>query len=184
MLLDGGQRRELDHRQRGATGSGIGSVTFAVELNPTAASRSGTLTVAGQTVSVTQEAGSCTYSVTPTSFTVDRVAGSRTVSIVCGNAMRLVGDDPGDVDHGDERCQRIGYRGGDVRLRGELVDTPRTGVVSIGGQAVTITQTTLPAAGHGSTDARQSARRSLTEHEACSLLEPKGAEPARAAGLL
>src|SRR6188768_1321141 len=68
----------------GATGSGIGSVTFAVGQNSTGALRTGTLTVAGQTVSVTQAAGSCSYSVTPTSFTVDPVAGIRTVSIVSG----------------------------------------------------------------------------------------------------
>lgn len=42
----------------GATGSGIGTVSISVAANPSAGSRTGTLTVAGQTVTVSQAAGS------------------------------------------------------------------------------------------------------------------------------
>ena len=45
----------------GASGSGGGSVTFNVAANPSPAQRTGTLTVAGQTVTVTQAAGGTVF---------------------------------------------------------------------------------------------------------------------------
>ena len=68
----------------GASGSGIGSVTFTIAANPDATPRTGTLTVAGQTVTVTQGVGTCSYSVSPTSISVDNLATSRTLSIISG----------------------------------------------------------------------------------------------------
>src|SRR2546423_3891858 len=47
-----------------ASGSGNGTVTFTTGANP-GAERSGTLTIAGQTFTVTQSAAPCTFTVTP-----------------------------------------------------------------------------------------------------------------------
>jgi hypothetical protein len=49
----------------GGGGPGSGNATFDVSANTTGALRSGTLTVAGQTVNVTQASGSCTYTISP-----------------------------------------------------------------------------------------------------------------------
>jgi hypothetical protein len=133
----------------GATGSGIGSVTFAVAQNTTAAPRSGTLTVAGQTVSVTQEGGSCTYSVTPTSFTVDRGAGSRTVSVISGTQCGWSATTPATWITVTSGASGSGMGAVTFAFEANSSTTTRTGVVSIGGQAVTITQTT--SAGGGGT---------------------------------
>jgi hypothetical protein len=50
----------------GASGSGNGTVTFSAAANQTGASRTGTLTVAGHTVTVTQASVGVTFTVTPT----------------------------------------------------------------------------------------------------------------------
>jgi hypothetical protein len=65
----------------GASGSGNGSVGFDVAAN-TGAARTGTLTIAGATFTVSQAAAStCTYSVNPTSFAFDEKKDDGTVTI-------------------------------------------------------------------------------------------------------
>ena len=62
----------------GANGSGSGSVVFGVTEN-TGADRTGTLTIAGQTFTVNQAAGtatSCAFSITPTNESVVATAGA------------------------------------------------------------------------------------------------------------
>ena len=70
----------------GASGSGIGSVTFSAAQNATGSPRTGTLTVGGQTVTVNQGASGCSATVTPVSFTVDSLATSRTLSVISGTS--------------------------------------------------------------------------------------------------
>ncbi len=52
-----------------SSGSGSGTVNYTVAAN-TGAQRTGTITVAGQTFTVTQAAGTCSYALTPTSASV------------------------------------------------------------------------------------------------------------------
>jgi hypothetical protein len=68
----------------GASGSGNGSVGYSVAANTTASSRTGTLKVAGQTVTVTQQGTpppSCTYSISPTSASPPASGASGTVTV-------------------------------------------------------------------------------------------------------
>jgi hypothetical protein len=128
----------------GAAGKGIGSVTFTVEQNPTGAPRSGTLAVAGQTVSVTQDANGCTYALTPTSFGVDATASSRTISVVSGSACAwsaaaavqwiIVTSGAGGTGIGSVSFSIAANDG-----------ATRTGVLTIGGQSVTIVQGSIAA---------------------------------------
>src|ERR1700752_4004324 len=61
----------------GATsGSGNGSVPYSVAANTSTAARTGTLTVAGQTYTISQAGVSCSYSLSPTTRSV--VAGGGT----------------------------------------------------------------------------------------------------------
>ena len=131
----------------GATGSGIGSVTFAVGQNSTGAPRTGTLTIAGQTVSVSQEAGSCTYNVTPTSFTVDPVSATRTVSVVAGTQCGWSSTTQATWISVTSGASGSGIGAVTFAVEANSSGTPRTGVLSIGGQAVTITQGTTGGGG-------------------------------------
>lgn len=68
----------------GASGSAIGTVSYSVALNPTGAPRSGTLTVAGQTVTINQAANSCVYSVSVTNVSVPANASTHSLSVTTG----------------------------------------------------------------------------------------------------
>src|SRR4029453_15172464 len=68
----------------GGVGNGNGSVIYSVSANGTGSSRSGSLTVAGQTVSITQDASSptqCTYSISPESKVFRSGGGSSTILV-------------------------------------------------------------------------------------------------------
>ena len=72
----------------GGSGTGNGTVGFSAAANPTAQTRSGTLTVAGQTFTVNQAAAPCSYTISPTSQSVarDGGTGSTTVTAPAGCA--------------------------------------------------------------------------------------------------
>jgi hypothetical protein len=66
----------------GASGNGAGTVTFAVAAT-TGPTRSGTLTVGGQTVTVVQGQG-CTFATSPDTQNVPASGGNGTVSVTAG----------------------------------------------------------------------------------------------------
>ena len=68
-----------------AAGSGSGSVSFAVAAN-TGPQRVGTLTIAGQTFTATQDPPPCTFSIAPTSQTIGAVGGSGAVTVTAGGS--------------------------------------------------------------------------------------------------
>ena len=77
----------------GLIGNGNGSVTFSVAANPSNA-RSGSLTIAGHTLSVQQAA--CTYAVTPTTYAASAGGGAGptvTVSTVSGCTWTAASND-------------------------------------------------------------------------------------------
>lgn len=67
----------------GSSAYGNGSAGFSVAANTGTSSRTGTLTVAGKTISITQS-GPCTYSVSPTSPQIPASGGPNTISVTAG----------------------------------------------------------------------------------------------------
>ena len=66
----------------GATsGTGSGTVAFTAAANTGSASRTGSLTVAGQAVSVTQQGVTCSYALQPASRTVDAAGATATFDV-------------------------------------------------------------------------------------------------------
>ncbi|MBI3651642.1 MAG: fibronectin type III domain-containing protein [Acidobacteria bacterium] len=66
----------------GASGTGNGTVNYAVSANSVTSPRTGTLTLAGQVFTVNQDAApGCTFSISPTALNVSAAAGSGTVSV-------------------------------------------------------------------------------------------------------
>ncbi|MFY9310991.1 MAG: BACON domain-containing carbohydrate-binding protein [Bacteroidia bacterium] len=65
----------------GGTGSGNGSVNYTVANNTTTTQRTGTITVAGQTHTVTQNGLQCTYTISPTALSYTAAAGTGTVNV-------------------------------------------------------------------------------------------------------
>ncbi|MDT4966221.1 MAG: hypothetical protein QOJ64_958 [Acidobacteriota bacterium] len=66
----------------GASGNGNGTVTYTVAAN-TGPARTGTLTIANQTFTVTQPSG-CTYSLTPTAQNFTASGGTTSVNVTSG----------------------------------------------------------------------------------------------------
>ncbi|MBX3278426.1 MAG: hypothetical protein KF868_10530 [Acidobacteria bacterium] len=65
----------------GASGNGNGVVNFSVSANSGTVGRTGTLSIAGQTFTVTQAGSSCSYSVSPLMVNVSSGGGTGTISV-------------------------------------------------------------------------------------------------------
>ncbi|MBI3654272.1 MAG: hypothetical protein HY231_24860 [Acidobacteria bacterium] len=71
----------------GASGNGNGTVNFSAAANPGSAARTGTLTIAGQTYTVTQEraTSNCVYAITPLDSVFKPRGGNGTVNVSTTN---------------------------------------------------------------------------------------------------
>jgi uncharacterized repeat protein (TIGR01451 family) len=66
----------------GGSGTGNGTVNYSVDSNPAGVPRSGTLTIAGKTFTVTQLGVICTFSLSASSHDFDAAGGSGTVDVI------------------------------------------------------------------------------------------------------
>ncbi len=123
----------------GASGTGNGTVAFVVLPNIGAA-RSGTLTIAGQTFTVTQESLVCTFSVTPTAVTFDEDRNDGTITVTAGSGCSWTAT--ANADWLEIRSGSSGSGNGTVSFRAKKneSDAARTGTLTIAGQTVTIMQ--------------------------------------------
>lgn len=127
----------------GSNGSGPGQFQMAAAPNPAASTRSATLTVAGVTVPVTQQAATCAVTLSPTSVTIvpDGGTGSVTVTVPTGCAWTASsGANWLTITSGTS-----GSGNGTVGISASANDsaTPRTTTLTVGGQTVNVTQTSL-----------------------------------------
>lgn len=65
----------------GSSGTGTGTVAYTVAANNTTSQRTGTVTIAGQTFTVTQLAATCTYTLSPAGATPGIAGGAATVTV-------------------------------------------------------------------------------------------------------
>jgi uncharacterized protein (TIGR03437 family) len=69
----------------GASGTGNGTVSYSVTANTTASSRTGTLTIGGETYTVNQTASACSDSLSPTSVSVGSAGITNEVLVIAGD---------------------------------------------------------------------------------------------------
>jgi hypothetical protein len=119
----------------GGSHAGLGSVNYTVAASSTA--RTGTLTVAGQTVTINQGAGSCTYSVSPLSQSVPSTGFSGSVSVITGSSCAWTATSPDSwiTVAGGSHAGLVS-----VAYTVAATSTARTGTLTVAGQTVTITQ--------------------------------------------
>jgi hypothetical protein len=124
----------------GAIGSGNGTVTYTVAAN-NGQTRTGTLTIAGKTLTVTQTGAPCTYALTPATKSFDDKNHSDHVSIdtqpgcawtATSSASWLVIDLTDLVGLGDKNI--------DYDILRNTSATSRTATITVAGQVSTITQ--------------------------------------------
>jgi len=124
----------------GASGIGNASVRLAVAPNSGAA-RTGTVTVAGRQVTITQQAAPtpCTYSISPTSSGIERGAADLSVDVRSDSSCSWTA--ASRADWITVTAGASGAGNGSVRLRvSENTGPARTGTVLIAGLTYTIQQ--------------------------------------------
>jgi Putative binding domain, N-terminal/Viral BACON domain len=122
----------------GATGNGNGTASYAATANTTTSSRTGTLTIAGQTLTVTQVA--CSSTLSPTTQNIAAVGGAAnaTVSTTSGCPWTAASN----VTWLSITSGGSGSGNGTVNYSAatNTSTTPRTGTLTIAGRTLTVTQ--------------------------------------------
>lgn len=120
-------------------GNGNGTLSYAVAPNDTTSQRSGSITIAGQSVTVTQDGIHCSYSINPRdqSFGVAGGSGSVTVSAIPACEWTGTSSDPWiTLDSGGGTGEgTLSYV-----VAANDAATQRWGSITIAGQSVTVTQ--------------------------------------------
>jgi hypothetical protein len=124
-----------------ASGSGTAAVAFNVGAN-SGASRTGTISVAGQTFTLTQGAVACSYSISPASATIPSAGGTSTVTVSTGASCGWASASNAawiTIVNGS------GTGGSAVTLNvAANTGAARTGTATIAGQTFTVTQSAAP----------------------------------------
>ncbi|MGI8788174.1 MAG: FG-GAP-like repeat-containing protein [Pyrinomonadaceae bacterium] len=121
----------------GSSGTGNGTISYTVAANNSPA-RTGTITVNGQTFTITQSGG-CTYTLTPTSanFTANGGTGSFTVTMATGCTYTATSNDSWIVINSGASGSGSGIVNYTVQSN---TATQRTGTITAGGQTFTVNQ--------------------------------------------
>ncbi|MFN7928978.1 MAG: BACON domain-containing carbohydrate-binding protein [Blastocatellia bacterium] len=122
----------------GGSGTGNGTITFNVAAN-TSVARTATVTVADQTVTITQNSG-CVFTLVPTSRTVSALGGTDSLNVQTGTGC------PWTAISNDSWLQitagSSGTGNGTVSLTIAANSGPqRNGTLNVSGQTYTVTQT-------------------------------------------
>ena len=122
----------------GGGGAGNGTVEFSVSTN-TGAPRSGIITIAGQTFTVSQAAAPCSYSIAPASQTFEAAGGAGTVAVTTGGGCAWTATSNADWLTITSHNSGPGNGTVDFAVAANAGPT-RTGTLTIGGQTFTVTQ--------------------------------------------
>ena len=130
-----------DWIQTTSTGTGSGMLSFTVEANPSGGARSGTIIVAGKTLTITQAPAPCTYAldVTNANFTTSGGTGTFGVITLMGCPWRAVSSDSWLTITGRSNGTGTGLVSYAVADNSDNC-TNRSGTVTVGGQILTVTQ--------------------------------------------
>jgi len=124
----------------GASDTGLGSVVFAIAPNTSTSPRTGTLLVAGYTITVNQGAASCSYSVTPTSFSVGTLESTNTISVTTGTLCTYTATVSVPWITITSGATGSGLTPVTFRVDANPTGPARTGTIGIGDKTVTVNQ--------------------------------------------
>ena len=126
----------------GAAGTGAGSVQLNIAANPGAA-RVGALTIATQTVTVTQAAAPCTFATLPATIDVPSAGGERTTNVTTRSDCAWTAT--ATVSWITVTAGAAATGAGTVRFSvAANGDDARSGALRIGGQTVSVAQEAAP----------------------------------------
>ena len=128
----------------GASGTGSGTVSYSIAVNPQGSTRQGTITIGGQTFTVNQSASPCSYAISPgsTAAVASGGPGSTAVTATPGCSWTAVSSATWlTVTSGAS-----GSGNGTVwySVAANPQGTTRQGTITIGGQIFTVNQAAAP----------------------------------------
>jgi uncharacterized protein (TIGR03437 family) len=127
----------------GAAGNGNGTVNFSIAANPNTVARTGTLTVAGQTFTVSQDALACSYAIAPPSQTIEAVGGSGSVNVTTPNGCAWTATSNAAFITIGSGAAGNGNGTVNFTVAANPNATVRTGTLTVAGQTFTVAQTAL-----------------------------------------
>ena len=125
---------------RGGSGSGNGQVDYSVDPNPNGALRSGTITLGGQTLAVSQDGGGCSYSILPVSQGFAAAGGLGNVAISAGPGCAWTAASNDSFITITSAANGSGNGTIDFSVAGNTGAHSRTGTMTIAGQTLTVVQ--------------------------------------------
>jgi hypothetical protein len=129
----------------GASGTGNGTVNYTVAANTATSSRTGTLTVAGQSVTVTQAAAACTFSASPTSASPTAAGGTASVAVTAGSGCGWTATSNASWITITSGASGTGNGVADYTVAANTGAKDRTGTMTVASTTVTINQPAVPA---------------------------------------
>jgi hypothetical protein len=133
---------------QGASGTGSGTVGYSATANTSAGPRTGTLTVAGQTVTVTQEGQpppQCSYSLSRADVQAGAEGGNDSVQVSTTGQCAWTATSHATWITITQGATATGSGQARFTVAPNPSQTPRTGTLTIAGQTVTVTQAAQPA---------------------------------------
>jgi hypothetical protein len=127
-------------------GTGVGTVTFEVDANPSTSARSGTITIGDANLVVNQDGAApppCTYSLLPASAAVGSSGGSVNVSLTAGAGCTWTAT-PSPSWLGVSASSGSGSATITVNVAANTATSTRTGTVTVQGRTFTVTQAAAP----------------------------------------
>jgi hypothetical protein len=128
----------------GGSGTGNGTVNVVVAANTGTAQRTGTMTVAGQTFSVTQDGAPCTYTIAPTNRTSPAAGESVAVAVTAGSTCTWSTTSNAAWLSVGSGGSGTGNATVNVVVAANTSTAQRTGTMTIAGQTFSVTQDGVP----------------------------------------
>ena len=125
----------------GGSGSGNGSISYTVAANTTINSRSGTITVAGQTLAITQTGIDCTYSLSSGSASFDSDEGGGVVGMTSPTGCTWTTSSSAGWITITAGGSGSGNGSVSYTVAANTTINSRTGTITASGQTLTISQT-------------------------------------------
>lgn len=126
----------------GSNGSGSGTVAYSVAANTGTSSRTGTLTIGGQTFTVTQAgtSSSCASALSPTSSYISSLSGTGSVTVTTTSSCPWTGASNASWISVTSGASGIGNGTVGYSVTANTSTSSRTGSLTIGGIPFTVTQ--------------------------------------------
>ncbi len=128
----------------GTSVTGPGTFSFTVAAAPDVSPRTGTLTVAGQTVSVSQQGVACNYAVSPSSASLSAAGGPASLSVTTSSGCSWTATASASWLLVTSGASGSGNGTVTYSAAANLDTASRTATVTVGGQTHTVTQAGLP----------------------------------------